>query len=215
MNRIHLLTSIVALAGFMSGCHHELRPPSDLTIILPNNAKIYRQEDREPDRLGWQGASVPTDFVSRNGGFSKAYPMGRTEDAAGGAMHEAHVMYRMESAPRWLLDAPGEKRIYIGPTLGDKPAALQPAVIEEELAAQNAKRDSATQSLVAATEKMLGKVKDLEAAKRNTDDRLEQNEAVIKKLVFDGRSKDAVIRTLREENAKLKDSPNTGYQGDK
>jgi hypothetical protein len=50
----------------------------------------------------------------------KAYSMCRyTDPADPDLLHEAHVVYRRETSPRWRLDVPPSEQILIGPRLTD------------------------------------------------------------------------------------------------
>ncbi len=210
-------TGFVALCALSSclfvGCARDPQPPSDLNIILPNGARIYKQDDGAPARLTWGGeADASPASTVRGGGLPKAYPMGRTVDA-NGIMHEAHVAYRMESVPRWWLDANATDRVIIGPMLGERPASLHPSAIDAELARQVTQRDEVSKKMLEAAERQLAMSRKLgEKADTISADR-DAAVAALEMATKRIRELDAEKRELKAENAKLKDAP-PAYKGD-
>ncbi len=62
----------------------------------------------------------------------KVYAVGRRIDPRDPAvLHEAHVVYRQETTPRWRLQAPADQRILIGPQLTDGRQDTQPLLTKE------------------------------------------------------------------------------------
>lgn len=63
----------------------------------------------------------------------KVYTLNRAVDAADPAlMHEEHVVYRREVAPRWRLDVPADQKLLVGPRATDGRQDLHP-LLEKEL----------------------------------------------------------------------------------
>ena len=46
-------------------------------------------------------------------------------------MHEEHAVYRRETAPRWRLDAPANRKILVGPQVTDGRQEIQPLLSKE------------------------------------------------------------------------------------
>lgn len=214
MNTRNLIAAVVMVAGFSGCASNKLSPPDDLKIVLPNNSTIWKAEGTQPDRLVWDGSATADPSKTVYGGLGpvKAYPMARTRTADGG-VREASPYYRFESQPRWWLDAPGEARVILGPTAGDRPASLHPAVIEDELANQVAlgrdalaSNNEATARMTAATRNLIAETRALREEARQKDELIERQQAEI-------RQRDARIQKVERENAKLKDAP-ASYQGD-
>lgn len=62
----------------------------------------------------------------------KVYSLNRSVDPADRElMHEAHVVYRRETSPRWRLDAPADQKILVGPRVTDGRQELQPMLNNE------------------------------------------------------------------------------------
>jgi hypothetical protein len=75
----------------------------------------------------------------------KAYTLNRAVDSADpDLLHEAHVVYRRETAPRWRLDAPTDQKVLIGPRVTEGRQDLQP-LLDKELASYLADQRRATE----------------------------------------------------------------------
>lgn len=86
-------------------------------------------------------------------GDVKAYAISRTVDARDPSLlHEAHVVYRRETTPRWRLHAPTDQRILIGPQLTSGAQDPQPLLTKELTAFLNEQRRAgqANEAAVAA-----------------------------------------------------------------
>lgn len=98
-----------------------------------------------PNPLAASAVEMPADV--------KAYVIGRTVDPRDPALlHEAHVMYRRETSPRWRLQAPTDQRILIGPQLTDGGQDAQPLLTKELTAFLNEQRraNQSNESAIAA-----------------------------------------------------------------
>lgn len=76
----------------------------------------------------------------------KVYTLNREVDPADPTLlHEEHVVYRRETAPRWKLDAPAAQKILIGPRVTDGRQELRP-VLDKELTSFLADQRRATEA---------------------------------------------------------------------
>lgn len=88
--------------------------------------------------LDASAVSVPADI--------KVYTLNRAADPSDrDILHEEHVIYRRETAPRWRLDAPVGQKILVGPRVTDGRGELQP-LMNKELATYLADQRRATEA---------------------------------------------------------------------
>lgn len=102
----------------------------ELILIPADQAHHHAREDRyppgRPPPRGWEATdvrSVQTDPVVSAIQFNRYADPGRPREL----MHEAHVVYRRETGPRWRLrPATAAQQILIGPALTDGRGEVQP-----------------------------------------------------------------------------------------
>jgi hypothetical protein len=86
-------------------------------------------------------------------GGIKVYTVNRYPDVGDrDILHEEHVIYRKEAAPRWRLDAPQGQKIMVGPRLTDGRQEIQPVLTKEldmYLAEQRRLTDTNQQAITA------------------------------------------------------------------
>jgi hypothetical protein len=195
-----------AVALFCGGCADNLTPPSDLTIVLPDGTAIYRVDNgrgyqalqlEETGQRTRDAVTVPPG--NANDGPVKAYAINRYIDPLNpNIVHERHVVYRNEHNPRWLLDVSEDRQILIGPTVGQSPVNLHPAVINAELATELAKTHEATGLMLNATQDVTLATQDLIAALTASDNR-------VTALLQNNKTLDERRKAVERQNKALKD----------
>lgn len=76
----------------------------------------------------------------------RVYTLNRMVDPAdSNLMHEEHVVYRRETAPRWRVDASAEQKILVGPRITDGRQDLKP-LLDKELTTYLADQRRATEA---------------------------------------------------------------------
>jgi hypothetical protein len=115
-----LLTSCSSPVNDAASNPPEIRP--GLILVTPDQAEHHGIALK-----GIEPSPPPPEAAGRNNSAVlaapevKAYSIGRYADPADpDLLHEAHVVYRRETSPRWRLDAPPSDRILIGPRIADQ-----------------------------------------------------------------------------------------------
>lgn len=94
----------------------------------------------------------------------RVYTFNRAVDPADREMmHEAHVVYRRETGPRWRLDAAADQQILVGPQITESRTDLQP-VLDRELTAFLADQRRATEANQKAIQALFEAVQTLSGA---------------------------------------------------
>ena len=157
MNSPILATSLTLIALAAGGCMsssesataREPHVKPNLVVLTAEQAaqrgiKVEPAPTREPP-LPQDLAPLDASAVITPPGI-KVYVLNRAVDPADPElMHEEHVVYRRESAPRWRLDAPAEQKILVGPKITDGRQDLQP-LLNKELSAFLVDQRRATES---------------------------------------------------------------------
>lgn len=144
MNAIAKVTAGSVVAGMLLGCASS-PPPAAWTrgpYVKPGLIMLTAdQAERRGINLSTPEASavrmpanvqaLDTAAVTIPTGV-KVYTLNRAADPADpDVMHEEHVVYRRESAPRWRLDAPSDQKILVGPRVTDGRQEIQPLLTKE------------------------------------------------------------------------------------
>jgi hypothetical protein len=224
--------SFVALAAIfpLCGCVEDLTPPNDLMVVLADGTRVYRVDSGSsvPMRLQLDaGAAVAKGAAGGGGGKDavvvppgvasnlpvKAYPIGRYVDPFDPTvMHERHVIFRGEALPRWVLDASSENQIIIGPTVGEGPITLHPAVVGAELATELGNAREAAGIMLRGTQDVLRESAKLAVALDDANTRAETMLGQLKQEQEKRKEAEGRAVAAEAENEKLK-APRE-YQGD-
>lgn len=128
-------TQYLLSLALLTGCSspHVIHMPSPVagTTLSPDQAEAVR---------------YPEDV--------KGYPVGRYVDPNNDfVMHEAHVIYRVETTAKWNLHPNGPPAISFGPPLAIVDSAKYNAPVNAEVVAEVDKQKAATQALLAQNER--------------------------------------------------------------
>jgi hypothetical protein len=124
------LAALILIVGTtFAGCassHHTQPVPqvkTGLVMIPADQVKYYQPDPDANTRSDQAPASAPIDTRSvQMESEVTAIQLNRYADPAcpNELMHEAHIVYRRDTGPRWRLTAPaGEQQILIGPQMTD------------------------------------------------------------------------------------------------
>ncbi|HTZ21175.1 MAG TPA: hypothetical protein VMC06_09855 [Opitutaceae bacterium] len=145
---LHLLAAAVLLAGCAtsnpsarSGGPY-VKP--GLIMVTPDQAANYGLAGRPAEATPPAGVPpLATSAVLAAPGV-RVYTFGRMQDAADqDLLHETHVAYRRETAPRWQMQAPADQQILVGPRITDSRqdfAPIKDREVEAYLAEQHARQ---------------------------------------------------------------------------
>ena len=126
---------LFAAAGLLAGCATSnpaarsggpyVKP--GLIMVTPDQAAKYGLAERPAESTPPAGVpSLATSAVLAAPGV-RVYTFGRMQDAADpDLLHETHVAYRRETAPRWQMQAPADQQILVGPRITDSRQDLAP-----------------------------------------------------------------------------------------
>jgi hypothetical protein len=126
---------LFAAAGLLAGC--ATSPPvarlggpyvkPALIMVTPDQAAKYGLAERPVEAAPPVGVPpLDTSAVVAAPGV-RVYTFGRFQDAADqDLLHETHVAYRRETAPRWQMQAPADQQILVGPRITDSRQDLAP-----------------------------------------------------------------------------------------
>lgn len=135
----------------------EIKP--GLIMVTPDQAALHGIALKTPPTPPPKNAKGLDSSAVLTGPEVHAYTVGRYADPADSdLMHEAHVVYRKESAPAWRLDVAPGKQILVGPTLTDRNPAAGPLQDKEltqfltEMARANRENRQAIELLYKAVE---------------------------------------------------------------
>ncbi len=156
MNKILYL---FAAAGLLAGCANSnpsarlggpyVKPA--LIMVTPDQAAKYGLTERPVEST--PPAGVPplnTSAVLAAPGV-RVYTFGRFQDTADpDLLHETHVAYRRETAPRWQMQAPADQQILVGSRITDSRQDLAPIKdreVEAYLAEQHTRQQEDRQAI--------------------------------------------------------------------
>ena len=126
---------LLAAAGLLAGCANSspsarlggpyVKP--GLIMVTPDQAAKYGFAERPAEATPPAGVPpLDTSAVLAAPGV-RVYTFGRFQDAADpDLLHETHVAYRRETAPRWQMQAPADQQILVGPRITDSRQDLAP-----------------------------------------------------------------------------------------
>ena len=126
---------LLAAAGLLAGCANSnpsarsggpyVKP--GLIMVTPDQAAKYGLAGRPAEVTPPASVSpLDTSAVLAAPGV-RVYTFGRFQDAADpDLLHETHVAYRRETAPRWQMQAPADQQILVGPRITDSRQDLAP-----------------------------------------------------------------------------------------
>jgi hypothetical protein len=150
---------LLAAAGLLAGCatsnpSARLGGPyvkPGLIMVTPDQAARYGPAERPVDAAPPVGVPpLDTSAVLAAPGV-RVYTFGRIQDAADpDLLHETHVAYRRETAPRWQMQAPADQQILVGPRITDSRqdfAPIKDREVEAYLAGQHARQQEDRQAI--------------------------------------------------------------------
>jgi hypothetical protein len=122
-----------------------------LIMVTPDQAAKYGLAERPVEATPPAGVpSLDTSAVVAAPGV-RVYTFGRFQDAADkDLLHETHVAYRRETAPRWQMQAPADRQILVGPRITDSRQDLAPIrdrEVESYLAEQHTRQQEDRQAI--------------------------------------------------------------------
>ena len=149
----------LAAAGLLAGCATSnpsarsggpyVKP--GLIMVTPDQAAKYGLAGRPVEATPPAGVPpLDTSAVLAAPGV-RVYTFGRIQDAADpNLLHETHVAYRRETAPRWQMQAPADRQILVGPRITDSRQDLAPIKdreVEAYLAEQHTRQQEDRQAI--------------------------------------------------------------------
>ena len=150
---------LLAAAGLLAGCANSspsarlggpyVKP--GLIMVTPDQAAKYGLAERPAEAAPPVGVPpLDTSAVLAPPGV-RVYSFGRFQDAADpDLLHETHVAYRRETAPRWQMQAPADQQILVGPRITDSRQDLAPIKdreVETYLAEQHTRQQEDRQAI--------------------------------------------------------------------
>ena len=150
---------LFAAAGLFAGCANSnpsarlggpyVKP--GLIMVTPDQAAKYGLAERPVEATPPAGVSaLDTSAVLAEPGV-RVYTFGRIQDAADqDLLHETHVAYRRETAPRWQMQAPADRQILVGPRITDSRqdfAPIKDREVEAYLAEQHSRQQEDRQAI--------------------------------------------------------------------
>jgi hypothetical protein len=150
---------LFAAAGLLAGCAtsnpsaHSRGPyvKPGLIMVTPDQAAKCGLAGRPVEATSLAGVPpLDTSTVLAAPGV-RVYTYGRMQDAADqDLLHETHVVYRRETAPRWQMQAPADQQILVGPRITDSRQDLAPIKdreVEAYLAEQHTRQQEDRQAI--------------------------------------------------------------------
>jgi hypothetical protein len=149
----------LAATGLLAGCANSspsarlggpyVKP--GLIMITPDQAAKYGLAARPVEAAPPAGVPpLDTSAVLATPGV-RVYTFGRFQDAADpDLLHETHVAYRRETAPRWQMQAPVDQQILVGPRITDSRqdfAPIKDREVETYLAEQHTRQQEDQQAI--------------------------------------------------------------------
>ena len=132
----------------------------------------------------------------------KAYPIGRYIDPNDGdIMHEAHVIYRVETTAKWNLHPDGAGAIPFGPPVAIVDSAHYNAPVNAEVIAEVNKQKLATQALLQQSAKFNQSLSQLVGAFQVVQQVDEQNLQLKQEMTVTEKRLDALEDQLRNKPA--------------
>ena len=143
---------LFAAAGLLAGCTTSnpsarsggpyVKP--GLIMVTTGQTAKYSLAERPVEATPPAGVSpLATSAVLAAPGV-RVYTFGRMQDAADrDLLHETHVAYRRETAPRWQMQAPADQQILVGPRITDSRqdfAPIKDHEVESYLAEQHTRQ---------------------------------------------------------------------------
>ena len=150
---------LLAAAGLLAGCANSspsarlggpyVKP--GLIMVTPDQAAKYGLAGRPAEVTPPASVSpLDTSAVLAAPGV-RVYTFGRFQDAADqDLLHETHVAYRRETAPRWQMQAPADQQILVGPRITDSRQDMAPIKdreVEAYLAEQHTRQQEDRQAI--------------------------------------------------------------------
>jgi hypothetical protein len=177
--KAHFLILIVILTGCSSP--HVVRMPTPVrgTTLSPDEMESVRYAETV-----------------------KAYPIGRYIDPNDGdIMHEAHVMYRIETTAKWNLHPDGAGAIPFGPPVAIVDSSHYNAPVNAEVIAEVNKQKIATQALLQQSAKFNQSLSQLVGAFQVVQQVDEQNLQLKQEMIVTEKRLDSLEDQLRNKPA--------------
>jgi hypothetical protein len=126
---------LLAAAGLLAGCANSnpsarsggpyVKP--GLIMVTPDQAAKYGLAEHPVEATPPAGVPPLDTLAVLAAPGVRVYTFGRIQDAADkDLLHETHVAYRRETAPRWQMQAPVDQQILVGPRITDSRQDLAP-----------------------------------------------------------------------------------------
>lgn len=175
--KVFLLISLALLTGCASPHIVKMPPPVPGTTLSPEELESLRYAENV-----------------------KAYHIGRYIDPNDGlVMHEAHMVYRIETTAKWNLHPDGPPTVSFGPPVAIVDSAKYAAPINAEVIAEVNKQRAATQILVAQGTKFNQSLSQLAGAFQVVKQVDEQNLQLKQELTVTEKRLDALEDGLRNK----------------
>jgi hypothetical protein len=150
---------LLAAAGLLAGCANSspsarlggpyVKP--GLIMVTPDQAAKYDLTGRPAEATPPAGAPPLDTSAVLVAPSVRVYTFGRFQDAADpDLLHETHVAYRRETAPRWQMQAPADQQILVGPRITDSRqdfAPIKDREVETYLAEQHSRQQEDRQAI--------------------------------------------------------------------
>jgi hypothetical protein len=150
---------LLAAAGLLAGCANS--SPSGrlggpyvkpgLIMVTPDQAAKYGLAERPVAATPPAGVPPLDTSAVLAAPEVRVYTFGRFQDAADpDLLHETHVAYRRETAPRWQMQAPADQQILVGPRITDSRqdfAPIKDREVEAYLAEQHTRQQEDRQAI--------------------------------------------------------------------
>ena len=186
--KAYFILPILVLTGCSSPHIVQMPPPVPGTTLTPDEMESVRYAE-----------SV------------KAYPVGRYVDPNDGdIMHEAHVIYRIETTAKWNLHPDGDGVVPFGPPVAVVDSAHYNAPVNAEVIAEVNKQKLATQALLNQSTKFNQSLSQLVGAFQVVQQVDEQNLQLKQEMSVTEKRLDALEDELRNKPAEtLGENENT------
>jgi hypothetical protein len=177
--KIYFLIPFVILAGCSSPRIVRMPPAVPGTTLSPDEMESVRYSENV-----------------------KAYPVGRYVDPNNGfVMHEQHIIYRVETTPKWNLHPNGSPAVSFGPPMAIIDAAKYNAPVNAEVIAEVNKQKAATQALLDNGARFNQSLSQLAGAFQVVKQVDEQNLQLKRELIITQKRLDALEDELRNKPA--------------
>jgi hypothetical protein len=177
--KISPLIPLALLTGCASPHVVHMPPPISGTILSPEQMESVRYAENV-----------------------KGYPVGRYVDPNDDfVMHEAHMIYRVETTAKWNLHPTGSPTVSFGPPVAIIDSAKYNAPVNAEIIAEVNKQKAATQALLENGPKFSQSLSQLAGAFQVVKQVDEQNQQLKQELTITERRLDALEDELRNQPA--------------